>query len=119
GTHFHRNITWATMAKPFINYLSRNSFMLQQGLNVADIAYLLPEGAPSTMPFWGEGLQPGLPKGYQFDYINTDALLSRMSVNKMGQLVMPDGTQYGILVLPRIQEMSLPRIQKIHQLVCS
>lgn len=119
GTHFHRNITWADMAKPFVTYLSRNSYMLQQGRNVADIAYLLPEGAPSTMPFWGEGLQPSPPKGYQFDYINTDALLSRMSVNRTGELVMPDGTQYGVLVLPRIQEMSLPLIQKIHRLVDS
>src|SRR5690606_35067220 len=35
------------------------------------------------------------------------------------KLVMPDGTQYGVLVLPRIQEMSLPLIQKIHRLVDS
>ena len=31
--------------------------MLQQGSPVADLAYLLPEGAPSTMPFWGAGLR--------------------------------------------------------------
>ncbi|MEJ2104686.1 MAG: glycosyl hydrolase, partial [Ignavibacteriaceae bacterium] len=38
GTHLNRNITWAEEAKPFMNYLSRTSYMLQQGKFVADIA---------------------------------------------------------------------------------
>jgi len=53
GTHIHRNITWAKQAEPFMTYLARQSFLLQQGLFVADLAYLLNEGAPSTMPIWG------------------------------------------------------------------
>ena len=32
GTHINRNITWAEQARPFMTYLARNSFMLQQGL---------------------------------------------------------------------------------------
>jgi hypothetical protein len=55
GTHINRNITWAEQAKPFMTYFARVSYMLQQGSPVADLAYLLPEGAPSTMPFWGAG----------------------------------------------------------------
>ncbi len=62
GTHLNRNITWAEEAKPFIDYLSRTSFLLQQGKFVADIAYLLNEGAPSTMPIWGGGLTPKPPE---------------------------------------------------------
>jgi hypothetical protein len=58
GTHINRNITWAEQAGPFMTYLARNSFLLQQGLFVADLAYLLNEGAPSTMPIWGAGLIP-------------------------------------------------------------
>ena len=50
GTHLHRNITWAEQARPFIDYLSRTSLMLQQGQFAADLLYLLNEGAPSTMP---------------------------------------------------------------------
>jgi len=119
GTHLHRNITWAELGKPFVTYLSRNAYMLQQGINVADIAYLLPEGAPSTMPFWGNRVQPTPPNGYQYDYINTDALITRMSVNEQGKLVMPDGVRYEVLVLPEIQEMTLPLLQKIYRLVDS
>ena len=31
GTHINRNITWAEQAAPFMTYLARSSFMLQQG----------------------------------------------------------------------------------------
>jgi len=46
------------------------------------MAYLLPEGAPSTMPIWGAGLRPAPPDGYDYDYINTDVLLNRLSVKR-------------------------------------
>jgi (4-O-methyl)-D-glucuronate---lignin esterase len=117
GTHINRNITWAEQAEPFITYLARNSFMLQQGLAVADLAYLLNEGAPSTMPFWGAGLQPALPEGYDYDYINADALLTRMSVDAEGRLVLPDGMSYRVLVLPETDRMTLPVLRKVRDLV--
>ena len=117
GTHINRNITWAEQAAPFMTYLSRNSFMLQQGRFVADLVYLLNEGAPSTMPVWGSGLDPELPAGFDFDYINADALVSRMSVDNTGRLTMPDGMNYGVLVLPESDKMTLHVLGKIHELV--
>ena len=117
GTHLNRNITWAEEAKPFIDYLSRTSYLLQKGKFVADVAYLLNEGAPSTMPIWGEGLVPKPPAGYDYDYINTDVLINRVSVDKKGNLILPDSMKYRILVLPQIQEMTLPVIKKIEFLV--
>jgi hypothetical protein len=117
GTHINRNITWAEQAEPFMTYLARNSFMMQQGLAVADVVYLLNEGAPSTMPFWGAGLQPAPPDGYDYDYINADALLTRMSVNPDGKLVLPDGMSYRLLVLPQTDRMTLPVLRKLRALV--
>jgi hypothetical protein len=117
GTHIHRNITWAEQARPFMTYLARNSFMLQQGLFVADLAYLLPEGAPSTMPIWGQGLQPPPPEGYDYDYVNADVVLHRMSVKEDGRLTLPDGMSYRVLVLPPIERMTLPALRKIRDLV--
>ncbi len=117
GTHINRNITWAEQARPFMTYLARNSFMLQQGQFVADLAYLLNEGAPSTMPFWGAGLEPKPPDGYDFDYVNTDVLLNRMSVHADGRIVLPDGMSYRALVLPEIDRMTLPVLRKIRELV--
>ncbi|HWB86528.1 MAG TPA: glycosyl hydrolase [Bryobacteraceae bacterium] len=117
GTHINRNITWAELAKPFMTYVARNSFMLQQGRFVADLAYLLPEGAPSTMPFWGPGLQPALPDGYDYDFLNTDILLNKMSVGQDGRLVLADGMSYRVLVLPPTNRMTPQVARKIHELV--
>jgi len=117
GTHINRNITWAEQAGPFMTYLARNSFLLQQGLFVADLAYLLPEGAPSTMPIWGAGLQPAPPDGYDYDYVNTDVLLNRLSVKEDGRLALPDGMSYRALVLPEIDRMTPRVLRKIHELV--
>src|ERR1700733_1368911 len=117
GTHINRNITWAEMAKPFMTYVARVSYMLQQGQFVADLAYLLPEGAPSTMPFWGAGLQPELPQGYDYDFVNTDVLLNRMSVGADGRLVLQDGMSYRVLVLPPTELMTPAVLRKVHELV--
>jgi hypothetical protein len=117
GTHLHRNITWAERARPFVDYLARCSFLLQQGAPVADLAYLLNEGAPSTMPFWGGGLKPARPDGWDFDYLNADALLTRVSVGAGGRLVLPDGVSYRVLVLPETDRMTLPVARKVRDLV--
>ena len=117
GTHIHRNITWAENAKPFMTYLARDSFMLQQGLFVADLAYLLNEGSPSTMPIWGAGLTPEPPEGYDYDYVNADVLINRMSVNEEGMLVLPDGMSYRVLVLPETNRMTVPVLCKIRELI--
>jgi hypothetical protein len=117
GTHINRNITWSEQAEGFMTYLARNSFMLQQGLAQADLVYLLNEGAPSTMPFWGAGLKPAPPEGYDYDYINADALLTRMSVDAEGRVVLPDGMSYRVLVLPEIDRMTVPVLRKLRELV--
>ena len=117
GTHLNRNITWAEQAGPFMTCLARTSFLLQQGLAVADIAYLLNEGAPSTMPFWGSGVQPAPPAGYRYDYVNADVVVRRMSVDEDGKLALPDGMSYRVLVLPQIDTMTLPLLRKIRDLV--
>ena len=117
GAHLNRNMSWAEEAKPFMDYLARTSQMLQQGNFVADIAYLLNEGAPSSMPIWGDGLTPKPPEGYDYDYINTDVLLKRLSVDKKGNLVLPDGMKYRMLVLPEIKKMTPSVIEKIESLV--
>jgi hypothetical protein len=119
GTHINRNITWAEQGEGFMTYLARNCFLLQQGLAQADLAYLLNEGAPSTMPFWGAGLEPEPPEGYDYDYINADVLLTRMSVDAEGRLVLPDGMSYRLLVLPEIDRMTVPVLRKLRELVAS
>jgi hypothetical protein len=117
GTNLNRNMTWASEASPFMTYVARTSYLLQQGRYVADIAYLLPEGAPSTPPFWGPGLNPALPSGYDFDWINTDILLHHTLAGADGRLQLSDGMSYRILVLPQTDQMTPEVLTRIHQLV--
>ncbi|MFD2145170.1 glycosyl hydrolase [Mucilaginibacter antarcticus] len=46
GVHWDRNQTWWPMVGDYHQYISRCSYLLQQGNTVADILYLNPEGSP-------------------------------------------------------------------------
>jgi hypothetical protein len=115
GQHLTRNITWAELAGPFMTYLSRSAYLLQQGLPVADLLYYYGEGAPAVVPYW-ESVKPEPPAGYDSDYLNTEVLLTRLSV-KDGQLVLPDGMSYRVLVLPESDRMTPRVLRKVRDLV--
>jgi len=115
GQWFTRHETWAAQAAPWISYLTRSSFLLQQGRFVADIAYLYGEGNNVTNLF-GSGA-PEIPAGYNFDFINADAVINVLTV-KDGRLVAPSGMQYEILALDdSTRRMSLPLLRKLRELV--
>jgi len=112
GTEFNRKNTWFSQIDVYIAYLKRVNFMLQQGLNVADVAYFIGEDAPVMTGV----TDPPLPGGYQFDYINAEVIEKYMTV-KNGSLTLPHGTQYKILVLPKLETMRPELLTKIKQLI--
>ncbi|MDE3104613.1 MAG: glycoside hydrolase [Acidobacteriota bacterium] len=115
GQWFNRNETWAEQAKPWISYLARNSYLLQQGRFVADIAYFYGEDSNVTAIF-ARSL-PEVPTGYNYDFVNFDALAHKLSV-KEGALVTESGMRYRVLVLdPYSTHMSLPVLRRVQQLV--
>lgn len=115
GQWFTRHETWASEARPWISYLTRSSYLLQQGHFVADIAYLYGEDNNITNLF-GRA-PPPIPDGFNFDYINADALVNVLTV-KDGRLTTPSGMMYRVLALdPSTQRMSLPVLRKIRDLV--
>ena len=115
GQWFNRNETWAEEAAPWINYLARSSYMLQQGQFSADLVYFYGEDSNLTAIFQHKA--PETPAGYGFDYINADALIHELSVAN-GQIVTKSGMQYKVLGLdPYSQHMSLPVLRAIHTLV--
>jgi hypothetical protein len=118
GQHYTRNNTWAEQAVVWNTYLARCSYLLQQGLFVGDLAYYYGGGAPVTVPFWKE-VRPAAPAGYNYDYLNTEVLLTRVSV-KDGRLVLPDGMSYRVLVLPEyVDQVTVPVLRKIRDLVAA
>ncbi len=115
GQWFTRNETWAEQAKPWVSYLARSCYLLQQGHFAADIAYFYGEDSNLTALFGKNG--PGIPGGYNFDYFNADALIHKLSVAD-GQLATQSGMRYRVLALdPHSQHMSLPVLRKIRDLV--
>ncbi len=112
GNEFNRKNTWFSQLDVFIQYLKRTNLMLQQGLNVADVAYFIGEDAPKMTGV----TDPPLPVGYQFDYMNAEVILRDMKV-KDGLLTLPHGTQYKILVLPKLETMRPEVLEKIKKLV--
>jgi hypothetical protein len=114
GTHINRNVTWWPKVRPFIDYLSRSSFMLQRGVFMGDVLFYYGDGGykfvgPRRVP-------PSLGPGYDYDYTNSDAILNRLSVRN-GRFVLPDGTSYSILVLPEDREAHPAVLAKIEKLV--
>ena len=115
GQWFNRHETWAEFAKPWMTYLARSSYMLQQGKFVADVAWLYGQDANITQLFAVRG--PEVPAGYNFDYVNTDVVLHRLSVRN-GRLVTPGGTSYRLLALDSsTRRMTLPVLRKLRDLV--
>lgn len=112
GTEFNRNNTWFNKAKPWIDYQRRCQFMLQKGEYVADIAYFIGEDTPKMTGV----MNPELPEGYSFDYINAEVIMNRISV-KDGRITLPEGLSYKILVLPDIDTMRPDLLDKIKTLV--
>ncbi|MBM3312123.1 MAG: hypothetical protein FJY80_11510, partial [Candidatus Aminicenantes bacterium] len=137
GEHFNVNSTWWNQAGPMIAYMSRCCYLLQQGLFAADVAFYYGDQAPNLVParridpdikprypdtaclHCGQPkpiLTGSLDKGYDYDYVNSEVILERLSVSN-GRLILPDGMSYAVLVLPDREEMPLAVLKKLGELV--
>ena len=113
GTEFNRKNTWWNLGmKPWIDYQRKCTVMLQAGNPVSDVAYYIGEDVPKMTGIQ----QPALPQGYDYDYINAEVIINRLSV-KDGRLVLPEGTSYRVLVLPPVNTMRPEVLRKLKQLV--
>jgi len=115
GQWFTRHETWAEQAGAWTTYLARSCYMLQQGKFVADILYYYGEDNNITALF-GEQL-PDIPEGYNYDFVNADALVNALSVDK-GHITTPGGTSYRVLALDaNSRHMTLPVLRKLYDMV--
>jgi hypothetical protein len=96
GQWFTRHETWAEVARPWTTYLSRSSFMLQQGTFAADILYYYGEDNNISAMF--RQAPADLPEGYLYDFASSDVVLNRLAVAN-GRLTTTTGMSYRLLVL--------------------
>ena len=111
GFPFVREQTWWKYMSDWIDYLSRNQYMLQQGEYVADVLWYYGdhfERPPFDLDYF--------PKGYRFDYLNEEILQTKLSV-KDGKINVKDAGGYRIILLRDADEMLLSTIQKLKELV--
>ncbi|MFJ4208055.1 glycosyl hydrolase [Paenarthrobacter sp. NPDC089675] len=116
GQSFSRNETWAHAAKPWLEYIGRCSYLLQQGTYQADVAYFYGEEAPVTGVFGDSAAE--VPEGYGFDFINLDGLLNHLTVTPDGGLLTTGGTTYRLLYLGgSSHRMTLAAVRRITELI--
>ena len=118
GVYWERTQTWWDMVPAYHLYLARCQQLLRQGLPVADILYLVPEGAPHVFLPPKSATQGDLPDhlGYNFDGCAPDTLIERAAVRD-GLITFPDGMSYRVLVMPRFDTMTPRLLRKIGDLV--
>ena len=136
GEHINVNATWWEMARPFMDYLSRCSYMLRQGNFVGDACLYYGDQAPNLVPpkridpniepIFDEDhclhcgqlkpVNPGDMQGYDYDYMNADIIINQMSVED-GKLVLPSGQSYRVMLLPDREDISLEVLQTLEKLV--
>lgn len=147
GVHWDRGQTWWDMSGAYHTYVARSQAVLQQGKGVADVLYLMGEGAPYVFLPPSSAVDGdnylGEYQAYNFDAA-TDAIVP--TTNSTGKEFMPDrkgynfdgcsprilisragvkdgkvvfegGASYEILVLPQISSMTPELLAKIESLV--
>lgn len=114
GSRFDSRNVWWPFAKDWFSYLSRCQYLLQSGRFVADILYYAGEDAPKQSKL-REELIPSPPEGYDYDFCNVETL-KQISV-KDGELLLPGGMRYRVLVLPSTPYMSLDVFNKVKEIV--
>ncbi len=116
GQYFNRHDTWAEMAKPWVTYMARTCYMLQQGRNHADIAYFYGEEMPLTTMF-AQGAPKDLPKRYAYDFVNADVLANALSFEG-GEIVAKGGARYKALYLGGTShKMTLATLKRVAAMV--
>jgi hypothetical protein len=108
GMHLERTQTWWDQGADWMRYIARCQHLLQSGRFVADVLTFSGDDAPNDL------LRPTLPRGYDYDGCDR-TILMKARVDK-GEIVLPGGARYRVLVLPDSPWMTPETAAKIAQL---
>ncbi|WP_400077544.1 glycosyl hydrolase [Winogradskyella sp. R77965] len=111
GFDFNRLNTWWSQSKPYMDYLARSQYLLQQGENVADVLVFTGESSPNI-----GFIKPEI-KAMGFDYDLIGANKLKDLTVKNGTIYSSVGNTYKVLVLPNSDFVKPETLQKIKELV--
>jgi len=114
GTHVNPQITWWDLSDAFMDYINRIQSVVQQGKFTADVLYYYGDHVPNIAVNKGFNRAGALP-GYDYDVTNEEVLLQLRVVD--GNIVVPSGIRYRLLVLPDHRVLSLAALKKVDTLL--
>ncbi len=119
GLHYEGTQTWWDESAAWHTYVTRCQYLLRQGPMSADICYLSSEDSPQRFPPPGHSSSRLLerPK-YNYDACTARVVVERMSVVG-GRLMLPDGANYRLLVVPENRLMTPRLLAKVKSLVAA
>lgn len=113
GTHYNDKRVWWPKVKPFNEYLSRVSFILQEADFTADVLYYYGDTIPNYGGHKNSRFSAG--PGYDYEIINTEKL-KELTV-KDNKLFLPsNGAQFSILTLSNEIEINPEVLVKLDEL---
>ena len=114
GTHVNPQVTWWDQSGPFIDYMHRTQSVVQNGKFVADVLYYYGDHVPNVFPYKHSdpaGVMPG------YDYDVTDETILLQLDARDGNILVPGGIEYRVLVLPDHRVLSMAALQKVEELL--
>jgi len=115
GFHFDRTQTWWKNAgADWFKYMARGQYLLRQGVPVSDLLVFVGDGSPNSVVL-RKDFEPEIPAGTNFDCVNADVLINRIQIENK-KLVLPEGTEYKMLVLQNAETMTLATVKRIHEM---
>ncbi len=114
GTHVNPQVTWWEQSGAFIDYMHRTQSVVQEGNFIADVLYYYGDHVPNVFPHKHAdpaGAMPG------FDYDVTDETIFLQLKVEDGNLLVPGGVKYRILVLPDHKVLSMAVLEKTEELL--
>ncbi len=96
GTHFNDKRVWWPKVKPFVEYLTRLSYIFQETDFVADVLYYYGDKIPNAATPKNTHFRVGA--GYDYEVINSEILINNLEY-KNGKLVLSNGAEFSILAL--------------------
>ncbi len=112
GSMLNRHTTWWDDAKPWLDYIKRSQFLLQQGKTTAEFLVLAPEANPNSLP----NIQQLDKAGLGYDYCCVEDLYDSIATTQDGKLKTPSGATYYALFLGNNSVITTKTLEKILQL---